>query len=121
MLQRQRGLSLTGWLFVLILVFGAATLAISVIPVVIEFRTANSVLEGMVADGNVAAMSRRDFYDNLQKRLKLNNIREWPLDERVKWERTKEGVLVDLAYEERMDLFWNADLVLTFERHYEAR
>lgn len=121
MLQRQRGLGLTGWLFALILVFGAATLAIRVVPVVIEYRTANSVLEGMAADGDLAARSRRDFYKNLKKRLKVNNIRDWPLDERVTWERTKEGVLVDLSYEQRMDLFWNADLVLSFERRYEAR
>ena len=116
--RRQRGLTAIGGLAVLLLIVSGVTLTLKLAPHYIDYYTLQSVLDGLPAD-NVRTMSRSSLHDMLEKRFKINNLRDFEISDIITLDRSRDGTVLLLKYERREHLLFNVDVVLTFEKRYE--
>ena len=116
--RRQGGLSAIGGLVVLILVVGGITLTLKLAPHYIDFYTMQSVIEGLPAQ-EVRGMTRTGLSDMLEKRFKINNLRGFKIRDIITVDRGRDGTVLEVKYERREHLFFNVDVVITFEKRYE--
>lgn len=116
--RRQRGLSAMGMLVLLIVVVGGITLTLKLLPHYIDYYTINSVIEGLPAQ-DVRTMSRTSLSEMLEKRFRINNLRGFSIRDMIDLDRGRDGTVLHLKYEQRQHLFFNVDVVLSFEKDYE--
>jgi len=106
---RQRGMSLTGLIFILIILAFIAMLGMKVVPAVIEYRAISKA----IVDAKQAGTTVREIQLSFDKRASvgyIDAIRGADL-EIVKVENEFE---VSFAYEKKIPLFGPASLVLDF-------
>ena len=115
--RKQAGLSFFGWLLVIAAIASGVTLVLKLGPHYIDYYTIRSVMDGLPAD-RVHEMSRPEIREALQKRFKVNNIRDFAVADVITVERARDNTILDLAYERREHLFFNVDVVLTFSEQY---
>jgi len=115
--RNQAGLSFLGWLLVIAAIASGVTLVLKLGPHYIDYYTIRSVMQGLPAD-RVHEMSRPEIREALEKRFKVNNIRDFEVEDVVTVERQRDNTVLDLAYERREHLFFNVDVVLTFSEQY---
>lgn len=116
--RRQRGLGTLGLLLVLVLVVGGIILILKLAPHYIDFYTMNSVLEGMPSS-DVRTMNRSALNDAIDKRFRINNLRDFNIRDIINVERSRDATVLEVKYERRENLFFNIDIVITFEKRYE--
>ena len=108
-MTRQRGITLTGLIFILIILALIAMLAMKVVPAVIEYRAISKA----IVDAKQAGTTVREIQLSFDKRAEvgyLDAIRGADL-EIIKVENEFE---VSFAYEKKIPLFGPASLVLDF-------
>lgn len=116
--RRQRGLSAMGALLVLILLVAGVTVTLKLAPHYIDFYTVQSVIEGL-PENDVRTMPRAALSDNLKKRFKINNLRDFDIRDMITLDRSREGTVLEISYERREHLFLNIDVVISFHKRYE--
>ena len=115
---RERGLSAMGALGMLIVIVAGITLTLKLAPHYIDFYTMQSVIEGLPPQ-EVRGMTRTNLNEALQKRFKINNLRDFKIRDIIELERSRDGTVLMVKYERREHLFFNVDVVITFEKRYE--
>ena len=115
--HRQRGMALVQWMFLILIIGGIATAAIRTVPHYIDFYTMVSVVEAL-PDEQVHTMSKKNIRDSLRKRFKVNNIRDLDPAKVVAIDRKKGATELTLNYEVREHLFYNIDVVLSFNKRF---
>jgi hypothetical protein len=116
--RRQGGLGTLGLLVVLVLVVMGITLTLKLAPHYIDFYTMKSVLEGMPSS-DVRTMSRSALHEAIDKRFRINNLRDFDIRDTINMERSRDATVLEVKYERREHLFFNIDVVITFEKRYE--
>lgn len=112
-----RGLSLLGWMLVLIVVVIFATAAVKMVPAYIDFNTISSMANSVLSDSKVGLKSENEIRDDFAKRMSINNIKVISAkDLIIEKDGGKVKVLVD--YEVRENLFSNVDVVMAFNREF---
>lgn len=115
---RPHGLSAIGALAVLVLVAGGITITLKLAPHYLDFYTMQSIIEGLPAQ-EVRGATRVGLAEMLEKRFKINNLRDFPIRDIIHLDRSRDGTVLDVRYERREHLFFNIDVVLTFEKRYQ--
>lgn len=118
--QRQRGLSMIGWLAVLVLIASGITLTLKLLPHYIDYRTIQSVLGGLPAN-EVHSMSRPALLESIDKRFTINNLRDFRIRDIIEIERSRDATALVVNYERREHLFFNIDVVIKFNDRFEYR
>ncbi len=114
--NRQRGMGAAGWL-ILILVFGSIiTAGTKLAPFYLDHNTMSNIMDKMALEDGMKKKPKRQILDTLQNRFKLNNIRNFPLKEKLTIDRTSNGTEVMLKYESRVALVGNVDMIASFEK-----
>jgi len=116
--QRQRGVSIIGWLAILLLIGSAAMLVVRLAPHYIDFETIVSIVNALPAN-EVHTMDKATIRESLLKRFLINNIRDLNVNKVVDIDRRRETTVLTVHYERREHLVYNVDLVLTFYRQFE--
>lgn len=116
--RKQSGFGLMGWLIVIIIVGGATSLGLQLVPVYMDNNSLNSAIEGIASEPDSSNMREKTLHDRVIQRLKLNGVRDFPVAERVKINRGKSVPVVVVDYEVRMPLFENLDLVASFNQEF---
>ena len=112
-IQRQKGLSAIGWLFILT-VFGFSLLiGFKLGGHYLDNRFVVSTLKTLADNPDLPRMSSADIRSSLKKTFAINNVRGKPV-ESVKVSKGSKGILVSVKYEERIHILHNIDVVLTF-------
>ena len=118
--RKQGGASALGILVGVSVLVSVFTLILKLGPHYLDFRTMQSIFNGLPAS-QVHTMSKKDIYESLKKRFKVNSLRDFDVTEIVKIERQKTGTLVSVAYERRENIVANVDAVLTFSEQYQFK
>lgn len=117
--KRQRGFSLFGWLFILIILGLLVIFGLRVFPMYMDYFTVVNIVEGMYADESTAKNSPRELREKLNKRFRTNNL--WDLDSKevvhLSRDRSR-GVLMHIRYEVRSPLFYNLSIIANFDRQF---
>ena len=116
--RRQGGLSAMGALGMLIVIVAGITLTLKLVPHYIDFYTMQSVIEGLPPQ-EVRNMTRTSLNEALQKRFKINNLRDFKIRDIIDVERSRDATVLLVKYERREHLFFNVAVVITFEKRYE--
>ncbi|MBD3649184.1 MAG: DUF4845 domain-containing protein [Pseudomonadales bacterium] len=117
----QKGLGAIGWLFMILLFGGFLTIGAKLFPHYLDYNTMAGVLDSISEIDGMAARRTPDIRDVIDKRFNLNNIRDFPIDENIEIKRTQKGVEIVMAYEVRVPLVYNVDLVASFDKQVALR
>jgi len=115
-LQRQAGLSMFGFLLVLIILAAALNFGLTLGPHYMENRSIVSVVEGV--DPQLWGSSKKKAHVAVNKGLKINQARSYKSEDIVKIEKVKGATKVTIDYEVRENMFANLDVVLVFNKDY---
>lgn len=119
-IRKHQGLTLIGFLMVLVTGLFFAYTGMRIIPVYLEYNALLSALKTVQNDPGAANLTAAQIRDRIQRSLWVsyasNNIK----NEHVKITRS-EGVHVRVAYEVRKDWIGNVDLILNFDTSVTLR
>jgi hypothetical protein len=117
-LRRQKGASVFAIIILLVMVGMFLLSALKVAPSYMDNNVIVNAMDGMINNNDFESTSIAEVRSNLQRSLVTNNIREFDSSSVV---LTREGNnnFVDINYESRVPLFYNIDIVVTFENRFD--
>lgn len=115
----QRGMGFGGWLIIILLFGGVLTVGLKLFPLYLDHSTISDVMHGIANEPAMSGRGDKAIEDMMIKRLKINNVRDFPVRDELKIKRDRSGVTLSIDYEKRIPLIGNVDLVASFE-HSEA-
>lgn len=114
--RKNKGLTLIGFLIVLVIVLFFAYAAMRVVPMYLEYHALVNALNKLQDDPMAKKMPPHKIKDSIQRSLWVsyssNNIKK----EHIRISKKTEGINVRVAYEVREDFIGNIDLVASFDR-----
>lgn len=114
----ERGISLLGVLFVLLLVGFALTVLFRVGPLYLDDYTVRKSFEAL-GDGDTRNLSDQAIREKLYKNFVVNNVDSIDLKQ-VRIDRNPARILVSLYYERRVQFLGNLDVVAKFNNVYDS-
>lgn len=117
--RNQHGITLLGFLIVLIVVGIFAFVAMRLFPVYTEFLSVRSDMQEVADQPGSSNISLSEVRKSLDKRFYISYVESVDLKEHVKLERTGNVQKLTVAYEVRKPLAYNLDFVAKFEHSVE--
>jgi len=118
---RQRGVGFAGWL-ILILVFGGLlSVGTKLFPVYMDHNTISNLLDTLAEEKGMALKTKSEISKIVTSRMKVNNIRNFKIEEHLQINRTKDGTELVLDYEIRVPVVANLDMIASFNKEVELR
>lgn len=117
-LSKQRGMSVPAMIFLLLIVVSMGTFAIKTVPAYLDFNTIDGAINSVLSDSKLGLKSTGEMRDGIKKRLDINNVEVIDADQ-IRIEKQGGQVYMAVDYEVRNDLFYNIDVVMSFEKEYE--
>lgn len=114
----QRGITLIGFLIVIVVVGFFAFLAMRLFPVYSEYYGVVSSMEGVAAEPGVANMDPARVRDLLDRRFNISYV-ESVKRENIKITRDANGYRLQIKYEVRGPLMGNLDYIASFDKTVE--
>lgn len=118
-LVKQKGLSAFGWLVVIFLFGVALTIAYAIIPAYYDNTLVADGLKSVGSSPDVQSLSREQVVGRLRNYFDLNGVRGEPT-KNIKVTRRSEGMVVNIDYEVRENIFGNIDVVMRFENQLDT-
>ena len=119
-IRKQRGLTLMGFVMVLVLVVFFSYAAMRIVPLYLEYQALISAMNTLKADPRGAKMSVKQIKNKLINSLWVNYATDNIQRKHMRVTR-KDGLQVRVAYEVRKDFVGNIDLILSFERTVQLK
>ena len=110
---RQGGLTLFGWVLLLVVLAFVSLLGLRTIPVYLESMTVSSVVRDVARNPELRGATPREVRSALNRRMQVNNVESVSNDD-VEIERSGDSVRIVLAYERRFPLIANLDGIASF-------
>ncbi|QEY13766.1 MULTISPECIES: DUF4845 domain-containing protein [unclassified Cellvibrio] len=120
-IKRQRGLGMLQWALVIAVAGFFLLFAFKVVPLYAENRYVESALRSLETGGEkVEQMTDAEIKKKLGNFYMINNVRSEGPTKNIKIDRRSEDLLITIDYETRVPLFYNIDLVLSFQNHLDS-
>lgn len=120
MRHHQRGMTLIGWLFALVLIGVAGLITIRLVPVYLEAYSVGSILQSMESEARLSGASRHELRETFRKRLSINGIDRVEGDN-LDFSDIAGGVQLLVEYDARVHLLGNLDAVANFRKEAVIR
>jgi hypothetical protein len=115
-IRNRKGLTLIGFLVVLVIVLFFAYAGMRVIPMYLEYQALISAMDKLKNDPASKSMPAWRIKDSIQRSLWVsyasNNIKK----DHIRITKKTDGLNVRVAYEVREDFLGNIDIVASFDR-----
>ena len=115
-IRKHKGLTLIGFLIVLVIVLFFAYSAMRVVPMYLEYHALVNALNDLKSDPGAKAMAPYKIKQTIKNSLWVsyasNNIK----DEHIRISKKSDGVNVRVAYEVREEFLGNIDIIGSFDR-----
>jgi hypothetical protein len=117
--RKNRGLTLIGFLIVLVVVLFFAYAGMRVVPMYLEYHALVNAMNKLQDDPMAKSMPPNKIKDSIQRSLWVSyaNIKK----EHIRISKKTDGINVRVAYEVREDFLGNIDLVASFDRSVVLR
>jgi hypothetical protein len=120
-IKGQRGLGMLQWALVIAVAGFFLLFAFKVIPLYAENRYVEAALRSLENGGEkVESMTDAEIKKKLGNFYMINNVRSEGPTKNIKIDRRSEDLLITVDYETRVPLFYNIDLVLSFQNHLDS-
>lgn len=120
-IKSQRGLGMLQWALVIAVAGFFLLFAFKVVPLYAENRYVESALRSLETGGEkVEEMTDAEIKKKLGNFYMINNVRSEGPTKNIKIDRRSEDLLITIDYETRVPLFYNIDLVLSFQNHLDS-
>ena len=113
--------SMTGVALTLLIIASLVFIGSRLTPAYLDYNTMVTVMQKMSQENDLALLDDAKIRETMRKRLKINNIRKFDLEEHLKIARGKGGAELVLDDEVRIDLFANLGLIAAFENKVPLR
>ena len=110
----QRGVSMIGFLFMAVVLFFIAMLAMKLVPAYIEFFSVKKILNAMGEDSEVKSMGNAGIRDSFSKRANVGYVTVVKPDD-LSIDRSGGKLAISAEYEYRTPLVANISLVVDFK------
>jgi len=117
-LDRQNGMTGTGWLVVLALIGFFAMLIMKLAPVYMEHYSIKTVLASLENEPMITKKSVGDVKRLIKKRLTVNGVYEMDKDA-LKIKKQGGVMKVEITYEVRKHMMGNVDAIVSFSDKLE--
>ena len=118
-LHRQNGLSPISIALLLAILDVVACIAVKMFPVYARNMTIRNSIEGAMAANDVSTMNIAQFRREAMRSIdQANGIRDFNANDIV-YVREGSSDYIDVNYEYRIDLFYNIDVVISFENRFD--
>jgi hypothetical protein len=111
----QRGLTLIGFLIVLIIAAFFAFIIMKLFPVYSEYYAVRTSLKALQQEPGIAGKPPEQVRELLNRKWYISYVKT-PTQKNVKVTRRGGEYIVSVAYERRGNLLYNLDYVATFEK-----
>lgn len=96
-------------------------LAFTIVPPYVDNMFIQAALKDLGgSESDLTSMSKSEVRSKLRKYFQINNIRG-EVTEQIKVQRKDGAMIVSVDYQKRLPLFSNAEVVLTFENHWNSK
>jgi len=112
-MKRQRGMTLGGLMFLMLLVGFAAYAAFRVLPAYIDYWTVRSILRGIATQPELDRIKERELRERFARELHLNNITVVDANGLV-IERVANGVLLSTEFSAKKPFIGAVNLCMDF-------
>ncbi|WP_369602794.1 DUF4845 domain-containing protein [Hahella sp. SMD15-11] len=119
MRAKQTGMSMWSLLFWMLIIASVITLTVKLVPIYIDHYAVRSAVQEVLKEKNLAELSEDEIMQRLEKRLQVNNIRDFK-DDYVTITIENGKVMIDLDYEVRTHMVKNIDALVYFKEQYSS-
>ena len=114
MKQSQRGMTMLGFLITLCVVIFFAYIAMTIVPMYIEFYSVKQALKGLANDSELANAPKDKIRQMYLRRLEMSYADHVKKMDALKFDSTDGGLKMIVDYERREPLIANLDVVAKF-------
>jgi len=117
-LGRQRGASMFGILAMLVMITLFFTVGLKVAPLYINHNLITGICQELVDNGQAANMTLTEIRTTVGNNLRINQVDGFDLNN-IRLRRENGEAVISIAYETRVELVANLDVVATFDETIE--
>ena len=113
-LKKQQGVSKVGLLVMFLLVAVFLTAGLKVVPLYIDHNLIVGVCDELIETGEADNMTISDIRIRVSNTLRINNVTGFDLRS-ITLRRENSRAIITVAYERRVELFANLDVIAKFD------
>jgi hypothetical protein len=117
-IRKQRGLTFISWVVILVVAGFLVMVGIKVTPVYLDHFAVVSALKSVKAEPFAARKSKNELRNMVLKRFNINSIRHIKKED-IKVKSSSGVRIINISYEVRRHIVYNAALVMTFDETVE--
>tara|TARA_B100001964_G_scaffold148807_1_gene163954 strand:+ start:362 stop:742 length:381 start_codon:yes stop_codon:yes gene_type:complete len=119
--RKQAGMGAAGWMLMLAVFGSVLTVGLKLVPLYLDHNTMSKILDGLAEEEGVSQKRDGTISKMIQKRFKLNNIRDFKVRDNVEVKRSRDGVDIIMDYEVRLKFAGNVDLIASFDKSVKLK
>ena len=113
-LSRQRGISSAGVLLIAVLLGLFFTVGLKVGPLYVDHNLITGLCQDLIDNGEANSMTVTEVRDRISSTLRINNVTDFDLNS-IRLRKENGEAIITVAYEKRVPLIANLDIVATFD------
>jgi hypothetical protein len=113
-LSRQRGISSAGVLLIAVLLGLFFTVGLKVGPLYVDHNLITGLCQDLIDNGEANGMTVTEVRDRISSTLRINNVTDFDLNN-IRMRKENGEAIITVAYEKRVPLIANLDIVATFD------
>ena len=113
-LSRQRGISSAGVLLIAVLLGLFFTVGLKVGPLYVDHNLITGLCQDLIDNGEANGMTVTEVRDRISSTLRINNVTDFDLNS-IRMRKENAEAIITVAYEKRVPLIANLDIVATFD------
>ena len=119
-IARQKGMSISGWLLILLVGSFFLLCAFRMAPAYLDNSfIQDGLLSFSETEKKIDEMSDRDFQRHMADYMMMNNVRDLS-PKQLKIQRERDRILLNFDYEVRVPIVYNIDVVMTFKNQWDS-
>lgn len=121
LVNSQKGMSLFGWLMLLVVVGFLASTVFKMLPHYLDYMSFEKIIGGVEKEASRDIRSIDGFYAHVANGMMINNIRDTNPKDILEVSIEGDEFIAHLKYEKRETMIGNLDLVARFDKEFRVR
>ncbi len=117
-LDKQRGVSMFGILVLLAMITLFFTVGLKIAPIYINHNLLTGICQDLIDNGQASNMTQSEIRSTVSNNLRINQIQGFDVDN-IRMRRENGEAIISIAYESRIELVANLDVIATFDETLE--